>query len=352
MIYQIPPAFNPSRTRIVSPEGTPEASFALWMQALGAQAVRAIPTASTFAEIPIRTNYSGEVAWITDSDTDILGAVIAGGGAFTVLGLWDGTDWVVLGGVGVGAAPAGSDTDIQFNDNGAFGGASAFHWDQTLSAAALGAVPASDIRFYVSAANATASALYAAYADLTISGTGSGTPLSSNVFVVAGANISAPPVQGVAGGVTVSGGSVADVTAVWADMSLEGGTVSAAANTVYAVSALNGGTVGDLFGVVVYTQLTAGTVTNYYGMKITVVPAAATPSADAYGLLIQDQTVAGVAAAKNWALRCFGPAATNDFGVKATGIPAANGLDGVSGTFTTADAKTVTVTNGLITAIV
>lgn len=88
MIYQQTPVYTP----VQGAQG--------W-QILARQAVLAIPTLSTYAEIPAAV-YIGQFAVVTDSSTNTPGAVIAGGGAFTVLGTWTGTDWIVLGGAGAG----------------------------------------------------------------------------------------------------------------------------------------------------------------------------------------------------------------------------------------------------------
>lgn len=108
-IYQAQPTFTLTKTPIVGKDGRPTDAFTLWLQSLVAQAVRPVPSKSTFAQIPVRTNYYGETAWITDSDTDVAGDVIAGGGAFEVLGMWNGTDWVVMGG---GATGGGAVTAV------------------------------------------------------------------------------------------------------------------------------------------------------------------------------------------------------------------------------------------------
>jgi hypothetical protein len=55
---------------------------------------------------------------------------------YNVVQFCDGTNWVSMG--GGSAQPGGSDTQIQFNDNGALGGASQMFWDKTNSRLGVG----------------------------------------------------------------------------------------------------------------------------------------------------------------------------------------------------------------------
>ena len=50
----------------------------------------------TFATLPVQTA-PGKVYVVTDSTVAAWGAVIAGGGANTVLAWWNGTAWTVVG---------------------------------------------------------------------------------------------------------------------------------------------------------------------------------------------------------------------------------------------------------------
>ncbi len=95
-LQQQSPAFNLARSPIVTKERYAESDFVLLMQFLLTQAVRAIPTVGTFLDLPVAT-FIGQQAVITDSSTNAWGDVIAGSGAFAVLGIWTGANWTVMG---------------------------------------------------------------------------------------------------------------------------------------------------------------------------------------------------------------------------------------------------------------
>jgi hypothetical protein len=95
-LQQQAPVFNLASSPIVTKEGYPTTDLVLLLQFLIQQAVLPIPTLGTFADLPVATVY-GQQAIISDSSTAVWGAVIAGGGANLVLGVWTGTDWTVMG---------------------------------------------------------------------------------------------------------------------------------------------------------------------------------------------------------------------------------------------------------------
>lgn len=66
-----------------------------WFDALVAT-VNGSLTPQTYATL-VAPSQSGAMVVISDSTTQAWGAVIAGGGAFTVLGWWNGTAWTVIG---------------------------------------------------------------------------------------------------------------------------------------------------------------------------------------------------------------------------------------------------------------
>lgn len=75
---------------------------------------------------------------LLDPFTDVLkGLVPASGGGTTNFLRADGT-WAVPAGGGGGGSPGGSDTQVQFNDGGSFGGDSGFVFDKTANALTLG----------------------------------------------------------------------------------------------------------------------------------------------------------------------------------------------------------------------
>jgi len=73
--------------------GTTTTSGASASASLYGTSAMLVPT--TYAGLP--TPAEGMAAWITDSDTDTWGDVIGGGGAFKVLGVYNGSDWKVAG---------------------------------------------------------------------------------------------------------------------------------------------------------------------------------------------------------------------------------------------------------------
>jgi hypothetical protein len=54
------------------------------------------PSLLTFATLPNPATV-GQLAVVSDSNTNVWGTVIAGGGAFQVLAWWNGTAWSVVG---------------------------------------------------------------------------------------------------------------------------------------------------------------------------------------------------------------------------------------------------------------
>lgn len=75
-----------------------------------------------FADLPAASAFPGLEAYITDGSTNAIGAIVAGSGANKVIVRSDGTNYLVMGGGGGTTTPGGSNTDIQFNNSGAFGG--------------------------------------------------------------------------------------------------------------------------------------------------------------------------------------------------------------------------------------
>lgn len=70
---------------------TPE--YQQWLSNLRSKVNTPIPT--TFANLPANPAI-GQLAMVSDSSTAVWGAAIAGGGATTVMGFWNGTAWTVL----------------------------------------------------------------------------------------------------------------------------------------------------------------------------------------------------------------------------------------------------------------
>lgn len=90
------PAFNFAQTPIVTEAGYATGDMVLLLQTLIMQAARSTPITVLFDNLPANP-YLGQPAAILDSTTAIWGAVIAGGGAFGVLGVWTGANWTVMG---------------------------------------------------------------------------------------------------------------------------------------------------------------------------------------------------------------------------------------------------------------
>lgn len=95
-VQQQAPVFNLLQSPLTTKAGYVTTEGLMLLQFLITQAVQAIPTYGTFADLPVATFY-GQQAIILDSTTDVWGAVIAGGGALPVLGIWTGTNWTVMG---------------------------------------------------------------------------------------------------------------------------------------------------------------------------------------------------------------------------------------------------------------
>ncbi|PWT76943.1 MAG: hypothetical protein C5B60_03440 [Chloroflexi bacterium] len=68
------------------------AIFALADHIEGSSGYRFVP--STFAQLPSPAAV-GSLACVSDSTVNIWGSVIAGGGGFTVLAFYDGSNWTV-----------------------------------------------------------------------------------------------------------------------------------------------------------------------------------------------------------------------------------------------------------------
>lgn len=73
---------------------TANTTWAKWFGQIRAALQDPVPV--TFAGLPQRVA-AGTMAIITDSTVNTWGAVISGGGTFTVLALFNGTNWTVLG---------------------------------------------------------------------------------------------------------------------------------------------------------------------------------------------------------------------------------------------------------------
>lgn len=59
--------------------------------------IAASASSGTYAEIAAAVSTVGSLANITDSNTAVHDAIVAGGGANNVLAWFDGTEWRVLG---------------------------------------------------------------------------------------------------------------------------------------------------------------------------------------------------------------------------------------------------------------
>ena len=77
--------------------GTPSQVFALYMNLLDAlvRQLSGINRVVPFASAPANPSL-GQTSWFSDSTTNAWGAIIAGGGADKVLGIWNGTNWTVM----------------------------------------------------------------------------------------------------------------------------------------------------------------------------------------------------------------------------------------------------------------
>jgi hypothetical protein len=75
-------------------KGLPSQTFKQYLSAIDAQ-VRKIPV--TFSQLPAAVGNLGMTFVVTDSNTNVWGAAVAGGGANTVLVWSNGTNWTVIG---------------------------------------------------------------------------------------------------------------------------------------------------------------------------------------------------------------------------------------------------------------
>jgi hypothetical protein len=94
--------------------------------------------AYTVSTLP--TSPAGSVCYVTDGDAGLAcddTVVNSGAGATKYLVWFNGTNWKVVTGA-PGGSPGGADTQVQFNDGGAFGGDSGFTFNKTTNALAVG----------------------------------------------------------------------------------------------------------------------------------------------------------------------------------------------------------------------
>ena len=78
-------------------------------------------------------------ATVAPTDTKVISGTLRFQYDGTNFTLWvmNGTEWAEVGGGGGGGTPGGSNTQVQFNDSGAFGGDSAFTWNKTTNTLTL-----------------------------------------------------------------------------------------------------------------------------------------------------------------------------------------------------------------------
>ena len=259
------------------------------------------------------------------------------------------------GGTAAGTfGPGNPNKSVQYNDNGIFGGSIMFY-DKTLQAFGVNAAALAGILFYLELINSGSVDERLIATTLGLISTGPGTAISGYIYTDTGCNVNsqAPAVTGVEGIVEHFVDDLAFANGVEATMRVDGGDSASELRGILISAILLSGTINDLIGAKFNSNLYSGTITRYIGAWFPT-PHDGTPGAiptESYGIRIEDQTIPGISdATKNWALFIAG--GTVNFGIKATGIPNINGSDGVSGSFTTVDGKTVTVTRGIITTIV
>lgn len=259
------------------------------------------------------------------------------------------------GGTAAGTfGPGNPNESVQYNDNGLFGGSKLFY-DKILETFSLiDPTPLNYIALYGFYESSSSSDRRMIEMDLTLLGNGNGTAISGYLLVDGGTHTGdSPAICATEGFLDFNSGTAEYVKALLGALNLNGGTISIIAQAVHGALHLDGATVERLVAVRADIDLDTGNVNISSGVWVNT-PHDGSPGAipiEHYGIKIDNQTIPGIAdPTKNWALHILG--GTVNTGIKATGIPNVNGLDGVSGTFTTVDGKTVTATRGWITSIV
>lgn len=109
------------------------------------------------AQLPVLDATAGAVSFVTDALSPVSGSPVVGGGAVVVSVFWNGADWIVTSAVGGSGSPGGTDSAVQFNNAGSFGGdASQFSWDKTDGTLSISS-SVDDILVLQSSSNNTAS---------------------------------------------------------------------------------------------------------------------------------------------------------------------------------------------------